>query len=307
MHRDSGRRVRCERRHPLRPDEGFEQQMSASRTRKTRAPEGNHDSTAAARRVAELAAAGAHDRAIAAATAALDAPRLPAAARLELLDLRAESFVAQGEPGRARTDADAMLAAARRARKPAQVALALNRCALVQLRTGQSREALASAVEALDAARRSERIDLEATALLRLAEARFRLLESAKAVQAATRAARLFRKLGQRAGEGRALWAMAAAHSKQDRAADADRAAGEALALARASGDLYGVGNALNMLTFHEPDIATRLHLLRQSLAAFEATGYVERQGMITHNLAIAYGELGLHRRARRLLRCPSC
>ena len=276
--------------------------MPASRTRKARTPRGSDGTTAAARATAEFAAAGAHDRAIAVATAALDAPRLPAATRLKLLDLRAESFIAQGEPGRARADADAMLAAARRARNSAFVALALNRCALVRLRTGQSREALASAEEALDAARRSEGIDLEATALLRIAEARFRLLESAKAVQAATKAARLFRKLGQRAGEGRALWALAAARSNQDRAADADRAAGEALALARASGDLYGVGNALNMLTFHEPDIATRLHLLRQSLAAFEATGYVERQGMITHNLAIAYGELGLHRRARRLL-----
>ena len=62
------------------------------------------------------------------------------------------------------------------------------------------------------------------------------------------------------------------------------------------------MGNALNMLTFHEPDIATRLRLLKQALAAFEATGYVERQGVITHNLGIAYGELGLYRRARRLL-----
>ena len=42
-------------------------------------------------------------------------------------------------------------------------------------------------------------------------------------------------------------------------------------ALARSCGDLYGVGNATNMLTFHEPDIASRLRLLQQSLAAFEA------------------------------------
>jgi hypothetical protein len=41
---------------------------------------------------------------------------------------------------------------------------------------------------------------------------------------------------------------------------------------------------------------------LRQSLAAFEAAGYVERQGVVTHNLALLYCDLGLQRRGRRLL-----
>jgi tetratricopeptide (TPR) repeat protein len=276
--------------------------MPASRTRKARTPRGSDGTTAAARATAEFAAAGAHDRAVAAATVALDAPRLPAPARLELLDLRAESFIAQGEPERARADADTMLAAARKARQPALLALARNRRALVDIRTGQFRVAIDVAGEALAAARRADRPDLEATALLRLAEAQFRQLESAKAVKSATQAARLFRKLGEPAGEGRAWWAISAARSGQDRAADANDAAREALALARSCGDRYGAGNALNMLTFHEPDIATRLRLLQQALAAFEAIGYVERQGAVIHNLGIAYAELGLHRRARRLL-----
>ena len=93
---------------------------------------------------------------------------------------------------------------------------------------------------------------------------------------------------------------MSAARSGQGRVADADRAAREALELARRSGDLYGVGNALNMLTFHEADIAARKVLLQQALAAFEAAGYVERQAVITHNLGILYHELGLDRRARK-------
>ena len=159
-----------------------------------------------------------------------------------------------------------MLAAARRARNSAFVALALNRCALVRLRTGQSREALACAEEALDAACRSEGIDLEATALLRIAEARFRLLESAKAVQAATKAARLFRKLGQRAGEGRALWALAAARSNQDGAARCRprrrRGAGAGAGLPATS-----TGRATPSTcspSMNSLDIATRLHLLRQ-------------------------------------------
>ncbi len=74
------------------------------------------------------------------------------------------------------------------------------------------------------------------------------------------------------------------------------------MALARRCGDLYGLGNALNMQTFNEPDIAKSLQLLQQSLGAFDAAGYADRQGVIMHNLGLAYFKLGLYRRARRLL-----
>jgi hypothetical protein len=50
-----------------------------------------------------------------------------------------------------------------------------------------------------------------------------------------------------------------------------------------------GVGNAINILSQAEPDIATTLRLLNQSLAAFEAAGYVERQAVCTHNLGLEY------------------
>ncbi|TMH18492.1 MAG: tetratricopeptide repeat protein, partial [Betaproteobacteria bacterium] len=55
------------------------------------------------------------------------------------------------------------------------------------------------------------------------------------------------------------------------------------------------------MLNFNEADHGAGLKLLSQALTAFEAAGYVERQGAITGNLGIAYRELGLYRRARRL------
>jgi tetratricopeptide (TPR) repeat protein len=51
----------------------------------------------------------------------------------------------------------------------------------------------------------------------------------------------------------------------------------------------------------NEADLGTNLRLLNQALAAFEAAGYLERQGLITSNLGFAYRSLGLHRRARRL------
>jgi tetratricopeptide (TPR) repeat protein len=95
---------------------------------------------------------------------------------------------------------------------------------------------------------------------------------------------------------------IAMARSSQGHAADANRAANAALALCRQAGDLYGSGNARNMLVFNEPDIAAQLPLLHLALIDFEAAGYLERQGVITHNLGVAYNNLGLYRRARRLM-----
>jgi hypothetical protein len=89
----------------------------------------------------------------------------------------------------------------------------------------------------------------------------------------------VFHALGRPADEGRAQWVVAIARSDQGRAAESAKAAGAALALCRRAGDLYGAGNALNLLIFNEPDFATRLKLLNQALADFEAAGYVERQG----------------------------
>ncbi len=256
----------------------------------------------AAAQIADLAWAGQHAKAIELATSALAAARLPVARKLDLLDLRSESHIAQGELDRASADAAAMRELARASGKAALRAQADNRMALIQMRKGEWKAAVRSATAALKAARQGKQKALEAMSLYRLAEAQFRVNASEASVRNATRAAELFARIDQPALQGRALWALAAARSNQGRAADCDKAAAAALELARRTGDLYGAGNALNMLMFNEADLATRLKLLTQSLAAFEAAGYVERQGVITFNLAIAYMNLGLYRRARRTL-----
>ncbi|MBK9114600.1 MAG: GAF domain-containing protein [Betaproteobacteria bacterium] len=251
--------------------------------------------------VAALARAGRHAEAIAAASAALAAARRAATERLELLDLRAESHIATGGLDAAGADAEAMLAIARRARKPGMVAQALNRRAYVEIRSGRAHDALTTAQEAMDAAGRSRDPVLEAIALLRLGEAQFRANANTLAARNCGRAVRMFKASGQAAWEGRAWWGVAVARGGQGRVEDGNRAATRALALARRAGDLYGVGNAINMLTFHEPDIAKCMRLLKEALAAFEAAGYAERQGVVTHNLGNQYHGLGLYRRARRL------
>ena len=254
-----------------------------------------------AQRVADLAWTGQHAPAVELATSALAKADLTVADRLDLLDLRAESYIAQGDLERAAADADAMLGLANTAKKSALKAQAQNRLALMQIRKDEFKAAVATATAALKAARQSKQTPLVAMSLFRLAEAQFREKSSEKALQNAGKAAELFRSLGQPVGQGRASWAVAAASSNLGRAAETSQAANDALALCRSCGDLYGVGNAFNLLSFNEADLGTQLKLLNQALAAFEAAGYVERQGVITFNLGIAYRNLGLYRRARRL------
>ncbi|MFO1398069.1 MAG: GAF domain-containing protein [Burkholderiales bacterium] len=249
-----------------------------------------------------LARAGRHVQAIAVVDAALAGKRLAVPLQLDLLELRAESRIALGDNAQALADADTMLALARRSRDPAHLAQALARRAYVDIRAGRSRDALAVAGDALAAARRSGDKAREAMALLRLAEAEFRLRNNEAGARHAQQSARLFAAAKQPLWQGRALWGVACARSAQARGTESDRASEEALRLARATGDVLGAGNALNLLTFHEPDLARRKTLLAQALAAFEAAGYVDRQAMVRHNLALVYGALGLYRHARRLL-----
>ncbi len=257
----------------------------------------------AADRLGDLVWAGAHAQAIELATTALAEPGLDIGSQLELLDLRAESFIAQGDLARAAADADAMVALANAARTAAFRAQALNRLALVQLRKSEFKPAITTADAALRASRQSKRGVLEAMSLYRLAEAEFRnRADLDQAVRHALRAAKRFHGLGLPAGEGRALWVGSAARTTQGHAAESVRMATAALALCRNAGDLYGAGNALNILVFNEPDLATQLKLLHQALAEFTAAGYVERQAVVTHNLGVAYRDLGLYRRARRLM-----
>ncbi|MEP7057038.1 MAG: GAF domain-containing protein, partial [Caldimonas sp.] len=251
--------------------------------------------------IADLAWAGQHAQAVELATVALAADAIGVAHRLDLLDLRAESFIAQGEPARAAADAAAMFTLARRERNAGFEAKALNRRALLQMRRGEFGAAVATAAAARKAARRSNDALLEATSLFRLGEAQARARIGETAVNTSELAAERFSAMDRPVDQGRALWALAVAHSSVGRAAEAKRAGGEALQLARRCGDRYGLGNALNVLGNVEADLAAQIKLRNQALAAFEAAGYVDRQAAAIGNLGAGYAQLGLFGRARRL------
>ncbi len=233
-----------------------------------------------AQQVAAFAWAGRQAEAVAAADAALAAPGLAAAERVELLELRAECHVALGDLTRAADDAAAMKTLARHARSAAFETRALQSEALVQMRGGNAESALKTAHRALAASRRSGDRCLEARALSRLAEAQVRrrsLASSKKALTTARRAVALAEALGDKVLHGRALWCVQAACNNLGRATEADRAGAQSLALARAAGDLFGEAAALNSLTSNENDAAASLRMLKQTLSLLRAAGYVER------------------------------
>ena len=250
----------------------------------------------------EAAWNGDHAQAVALCTEALAEDQLDLAARLDLYDTRAESYVAQGQLDLAEQDALVMVEIAEEEKRLEFEAQALNRQALVQMRQGQLETAVNTATRALEAAQASKHEGLEAQSLFRLAETQSRVGQSEQSIETATKAAELYKTLGDLAGEGRALWAAALGYFKLSQNDEVFRVIQTALALCQQAGDLYGVGNALNVLTFVDPDIARNMKRLEQGRHAFESAGYLERQAICTGNLATNYSALGLHRRARRLL-----
>ena len=122
----------------------------------------------------DLAWVGQHEQAIALCTQLLGASPLAPAQRIDLLDLRAESFVAQGRFADAAGDAAAMLVLARAQKHPTLQIQALNRQATTLMRQGQLNPALGVAAKAVELAQRTRHAPLLAQGLLHLGEIQIR-------------------------------------------------------------------------------------------------------------------------------------
>ncbi len=245
---------------------------------------------------------GEHARALELTTQVLAQDDLNAQNYLDALDVRAESYIAQGRLDLAAQDADAMVARARAENKPAFTAQALQRKTFVQMRQGDLQNAEKTAHEAVRAARLSKQRRLEARSVLVLGEAYARLKDAKNALSEGKRALELFEQLGDVSGQGRALWVITFAEFSKGNSQESYRTAQRSLELCREAGDRYGVGNALNMMVFTNPNLVERLTQSNQAITAFEQAGYIERIAVATGNLGVAYTELGLYRQARRLI-----
>ncbi|MCB0103438.1 MAG: GAF domain-containing protein [Anaerolineales bacterium] len=248
--------------------------------------------------VQSLAWNGKHAKAITLATQELDKPDLSNETRINLLDLRAESYIAQGKFDLSSDDADAMEKIADTDSLSVQ---AFNRKALVQMRLGNLKLALKLSNEALKIAQRTNQKTLIGISLLRIGEAQVRLKLSQKSVETAQKAIYIFNELGDISNEGRAYWVSSYALTYLGKSDEAREAAYIAQKLCQQAGDLLGTGNAWNVLYITDIDIADQIQHLRQAKKYFEAAGYIDRQSMVLGNVGLAYFALGLYSHSQRL------
>ncbi|HND93288.1 MAG TPA: hypothetical protein PLI75_16000, partial [Anaerolineales bacterium] len=131
---------------------------------------------------------------------------------MSLLDLRAESYIAIGKLDLAMKDAKAMM---KMGSKVAGLKVqALNRLALVQMRTGDLKGAVKTAKSTVGARfPRPGRGDpaptaLRAESLYRLAEAQWRARHLDAALETAQKAIDAYQELGDTSGTGRAYWVL---------------------------------------------------------------------------------------------------
>ena len=278
--------------------------------------------------IRQLAWTGQHAAAIDSATQALENMEAgssrpvrgqgdPAPTQMSLLDLRSESYIAQGNLDLAMQDAKAMMKLAKANQKSSIEnrklnALALNRLALVQMRTGGLKGAIKSATAAVKTVGagsphpRKGRDDLAPTHALahfRLAEAQFRTQKNQAAIENGQKAIDLYLSLGDLSGAGRAYWAVANAYDLSRQVEKFEEAILKSLEYCQQAGDNYGMGNALNIMGIMEVDITQAIQKYQQAVSAFEKAGYLDRAQAAKGNLGVTYLDLGLYSRSLRLQR----
>jgi GAF domain-containing protein/DNA-binding response OmpR family regulator/tetratricopeptide (TPR) repeat protein len=264
--------------------------ISRGNNRKSKAASKDGRSVDAASQVRDLAWNGRHDRAIELASQALSAKRIKPAVEMDLLDLRAESYIAKGRLSLAAEDAAEMVRIAGAVDVPALKAKALNRKTLIQMQQGKLQAALRTSNTALKAAGESRQQLPIAQSLFRQSEAQWRAGHFKGAIKNAKAAISAFEAVGDISGAGRAYWSLANAHRDEE----ARQYAVTALELCRSVGDEYGIGNAWNILSILDVDFVERFQHIHEAILAFERSGYEERRATALANLAVAYAELGL-------------
>ena len=257
--------------------------------------------------IRQLAWTGQHAAAIDSATGALENVGAgysrpvrwqgnPAPTMMSLLDLRAESYIALGNLDLAMKDAKAMKTLGTTAVLKTQ---ALNRLALVQMRTGDLKGAVKSATSAVKLKHSSQ--EIRAASYFRLSEAQMRTQQTDASIKNAEQAVLLYQSVGDLSGMGRSYWVLANAYFDLRKEEESRRYTQLSMELCQQAGDQYGIGNAYNAFSFTLVDLAERIRCSQNALQAFETAGYVDRQLVALGNLGLAYSELGLYAHTRRL------
>jgi GAF domain-containing protein/CheY-like chemotaxis protein/tetratricopeptide (TPR) repeat protein len=250
-------------------------------------------------RVRDLAWAGQHEKAIELATQELSRSGLQPDMHMDLLDLRAESYLVLLKYDAAEKETQRMEGLARTANEPALKAKALIRRAHLQAWQGREEDSQRTATSALKFARQSKQKYLEAESLFYLAGSQ----SNEASIRLAQQAADLYLSLGNPSRAGRALNIVAGRYRNLGRNEETLRMAQTALRFCEQAGDKVGKGWSLNLLGIVEKDLSIAFKLIKQSHQAYEAAGHVAGMSAIANNLGYIYSILGMYPRAMRFYR----
>jgi len=245
---------------------------------------------------------GRQPEAEAACTQALGQPRLTVPQRLALLELRSEVRFAQAGLADALADADAMRQAACKAKDAVGESRAHSARAQALARLGRLPETLAAGREALRIAQRSGDPAAQALALLKLGDGLWRSGEGTGVAELRQSLAG-FVSLGDLSGQARAGYVLAWALMLVGQIEESRNAAQQSLLQAQAANDSTATNGALNVLATQEADLAGRLRLYQQAVAAAERAGWLIHRIAPLGNIALSFTRLGLARRGMRAFR----
>jgi GAF domain-containing protein/CheY-like chemotaxis protein/tetratricopeptide (TPR) repeat protein len=255
-------------------------------------------------RIRDLAWTGQHEQAIELATQTLAGKKVNPKVQMELLDLRAESYIAIDRIDLSGVDSAAMTRLANLEKNPVLKAQALNRKAMVQIRKGDFKGACKTtktAVKTSQTLKTRNRASLHALSLFRLSEAQFRTQQSSAALTTAQQSAALYQDIGDASGTGRAYWSQAIAYINLRQPEESRRAAQTSLELCLSVGDQYGIGNAYSVLAMSDVGLSECIQNYQLSIQAFEIAGYKERVSTALVNLASTYNDFGLYNHCLRV------
>lgn len=245
---------------------------------------------------------GDHDFAVKLSNEAFDSEQLDPALKIEFYETLIESLVAQAQLDNASKKAGQMFEFAVSQNDAAFRAKALENQANVLQRQGNGPIAVEKAMAAVRLAQVSGQPQLEAQCNYRLGIIQRDIGQYQQAVATAEKAQAMFRTQQNLAGQGRALrlkafsWSYLNKHHKSRSAAEA------ALELCRQAGDQIGMAHALTTLALTEADLTKEIKIVNQALALYQSAGFVPGQFRCFNNLSFAYYNLGLYRRALRLI-----
>jgi len=167
--------------------------------------------------------------------------------------------------------------------------------AFLRWRQGQVNEARQLCESSLIQARQLNDQQLEADNLVNLALLTWRSIEQDASKGYVERALELHRELGDLSAVANDLRYLGMISYDSGETTQTQTYYDEALELFRRQGDRLGEGNTLNSMQIASPDLARRRDLCEQALAAFEATGNLERMAMMYNNIGFDYTFLGLY------------